>query len=326
MVMSHAGLPIELRAYISMFHMPLFFICSGYCFKDKYIGCFLEYVVKRIKGLYVPFVKWGILFLLLHNVFYKIGFYNSCYGFLGNVTHLYTWKEYIVHCIEVVLLVDSKEMLLGGYWFLHTMFFASFIAYCFFRYIEINMLSVGISLIISWLCLLFCFSIPYINIGYKEFLAATMILLGKEVKKYDIKQGWLFIVICFFIVLVASIIIPRTMASVGVISIIPYVLVSIIGSIMIFSISAKLTGKFKSIMIYIGNHTLALLTWHFLSFKLASMFIIYIEDRPAEQLAYFPVIPPIDCVDQLYSNWWVLYFLVGMLIPLTCCYVKERFV
>lgn len=29
MVMFHSGLPMELRAYISMFHMPLFFICSG---------------------------------------------------------------------------------------------------------------------------------------------------------------------------------------------------------------------------------------------------------------------------------------------------------
>lgn len=256
MVMSHSGLPMELRAYISMFHMPLFFICSGYCFNDKYVTCFSRYAIKRIKGLYIPFIKWGVLFLLLHNVFYNIGIYNSYYGFIGHVTHLYTWKEYFTYFIEIILLINTKEMLLGGYWFLHTMFFASFIAYMVFRYININMLGFVIVLIISLLCLHLNIVIPYMNVGYMEFLAAAMIVVGREIKNYDIQRSWLFTSICFFIVLIASIFIPRTMANVDVISIIPYVLISIIGFLMVFSVSAKFVGKFRSVMIYIGNHTL----------------------------------------------------------------------
>lgn len=93
---------------------------------------------------------------------------------------------------------------------------------------------------------------------------------------------------------------------------------------MVFSVSAKFVGKFRSVMIYIGNHTLPLLTWHFLSFKLVRLLIIWVENRPIEQLAYFSVIPPANCVDQLYSSWWALYFLIGVLIPLTFCYIKEK--
>ena len=70
-----------------------------------------------------------MLFLLLHNVFYNIGIYNSYYGFIGHVTHLYTWKEYFTYFLEIILLINTKEMLLVGHWFLHTMFFASFSAY-----------------------------------------------------------------------------------------------------------------------------------------------------------------------------------------------------
>ena len=116
----------------------------------------------------------------------------------------------------------------------------------------------------------------------------------------------------FFIVLIASIFIPRTMANVDVISIIPYVLISIIGFLMVFSVSAKFVGKFRAVMIYIGNHTLPLLTWHFLSFKLVRLLIIWVENRPIEQLAYFSVIPPANCADQLYS--------VGFIFSHRCAY------
>lgn len=35
MVMIHAGIPGD--TFVSMFHMPLFFVMSGFCFKDKYL-------------------------------------------------------------------------------------------------------------------------------------------------------------------------------------------------------------------------------------------------------------------------------------------------
>lgn len=38
MVLAHAGCPRFLGAYIAMFHMPLFFIMSGYCFKTAYLN------------------------------------------------------------------------------------------------------------------------------------------------------------------------------------------------------------------------------------------------------------------------------------------------
>ena len=35
MVAAHAGIPDVISRFIVMFHMPLFFFMSGYCFKDK---------------------------------------------------------------------------------------------------------------------------------------------------------------------------------------------------------------------------------------------------------------------------------------------------
>ena len=67
-------------AFINMFHMPLFFFVSGYCFKEKYLSDGRKYTVNKIKGLYVPFVKWSLLFLVLHNVFFYANIYSDVYG------------------------------------------------------------------------------------------------------------------------------------------------------------------------------------------------------------------------------------------------------
>lgn len=72
MVLVHARFSHYGDTYVNMFHMPLFFFMSGYCFKEAYLNDFKNYAIKRIKGSYLPFIKWGLLFLLLHNVFYNI--------------------------------------------------------------------------------------------------------------------------------------------------------------------------------------------------------------------------------------------------------------
>ena len=69
MVIGHSNCPQMLWDFIYMFHMPLFFIMAGYCFKDKYLQTPVDYVKKKLKGIYLPFIKWSLLMLVLHNIF-----------------------------------------------------------------------------------------------------------------------------------------------------------------------------------------------------------------------------------------------------------------
>lgn len=117
MVVCHAGLPSLGSHFVSMFHMPLFFFVSGYCFKDKYLVDNRRFVVNKVRGLYAPFVKWSLLFLVLHNVFFHLGIYNAEIGFRGEVSHLYTLKEYLFNVAKILLSMTETEQLLGGYWF-----------------------------------------------------------------------------------------------------------------------------------------------------------------------------------------------------------------
>lgn len=75
MVVAHAGIPHVGGAFISMFHMPLFFFVSGYCFKDKYLANPKRFAVNKVKGLYVPFVKWSLI------SFFRVGSLTFFSGF-----------------------------------------------------------------------------------------------------------------------------------------------------------------------------------------------------------------------------------------------------
>lgn len=52
-----------------MLVVPTFFFMSVYCFKDKYLDDALAFIKKRFTGIYWSYLKWPLLFLLLHNVF-----------------------------------------------------------------------------------------------------------------------------------------------------------------------------------------------------------------------------------------------------------------
>ena len=116
MVMGHAGCPEYLHDFIYLFHMPLFFFLSAYFFRDaKVVDSAGQYVVRKFKNLYCPYIKWSIIFLLLHNLFCRIGFYDNSLS----------WQELFVNVKCSVRGMWQGERMLGAYWFLISLFWES---------------------------------------------------------------------------------------------------------------------------------------------------------------------------------------------------------
>lgn len=116
MVMGHAGCPEYLHDFIYLFHMPLFFFLSAYFFRDaKVVDSAGQYVLRKFKNLYWPYIKWSIIFLLLHNLFFQIGFYDN------NLS----WQEVFVNVKRSVRGMWQGERMLGAYWFLISLFWES---------------------------------------------------------------------------------------------------------------------------------------------------------------------------------------------------------
>lgn len=89
----------------------------------------------------------------------------------------------------------------------------------------------------------------------------------------------------------------------------PYIVTGTIGTWMLYSLPwDRIKGKFAYVLQFIGNNTLTILTWHFLSFKFVSLLIIFIYGLPIERLAEFPVI-----TEYSVKGWWLAYILFAML-------------
>ncbi|HPH63801.1 MAG: acyltransferase family protein [Paludibacteraceae bacterium] len=107
--------------YIYSFHMPLFFFLSGYFFNLRYIDDKRTFVKKKIKGLWLPFVKWALLFTVLHNLLLALGMYGEWQGYMPERYNLRT----LIHKIILVFFLQGDDQLIGGFWFLPVLFFSA---------------------------------------------------------------------------------------------------------------------------------------------------------------------------------------------------------
>lgn len=60
------------RDFIYTYHMSLFFFVSGILYKEKYSFDFFCFLSRRMKTLWLPYIKYGILYIFLHNLFIYI--------------------------------------------------------------------------------------------------------------------------------------------------------------------------------------------------------------------------------------------------------------
>lgn len=190
MVVGHATFALSgyakyLNSFIYTFHMPLFFVLSGMCFNKIYFATPLVYIKKRWYRLYVPYIKYSILFLLLHNVFFNIGIYNSVHGYESTVFYEYSYHEIIDRMMCIVLFMVGEETPLVGLWFLKDLLLASAIFVLLYRFWKDNTLigNTLILLITSFLFLRFS-PLSQINVG-RMVLGLFYLYLGFNLKKVE---------------------------------------------------------------------------------------------------------------------------------------------
>lgn len=332
MVIGHTSPTPVLERWIYLFHLPCFFFVSGYLFKEKYLNAPTRLFVKqKIKGLYQVFVKWALIFLLLHNVFASLHFY----------THYYSLSEFTTQLIQI-LVMKTDENLIGGFWFFKELFLGSLLFYIIRklgnRYFEANRLQYGIAVTLVLVAIAFSYSILPFKVpllGSVAFLATAYFGVGYLYNK--IRYSWynsiLLIGITLLITLLSAIYLPQMgVALVKGTDIALYFFISLSGILFIFGVaqqllyyqsSASIPNGVQSILRaishfldYAGKNSLYVLLFHITSFKLVHLVVIWLYNKPLTELADCPVIS----VDSTYL--WVVYSMVGVGVPLAImkCY------
>ena len=320
MVLGHTHFSRYGNAWVSMVHMPLFFFFSGYCFKEKYIGHFLTFVQRRIKGIYWPSLKWGLLFLALHNIFFHLNLYAD------NTSYLYTGHDFLKKAFFIATTMTQYEELLGGYWFMRTLFWCTLLGYGVIRF---NFLSpifrLVILLVASVFILRFGLRIPYFDVGARELLACSFFMAGYVYQKsrYKFELFVWIIPIALFLVSLGTIYWQASMGwfqSMTWWKAIPWFFTALIGIFAIYAISVRINKhkKISKAFAFVGEHTLVILTWHLLCFKLVSCVIVSIYNVQVRHMADFPVIDGYSS-----KGWWIVYLLIGCGLPILLVLAKK---
>lgn len=75
----------------------------------------------------------------------------------------------------------------------------------------------------------------------------------------------------------------------------PYALCAFGGTIAVFNISKSYIQTYLSeLLVFIGNNTFVILTWHFLCFKFITLLRIVVSHEDVSKLGYSPIMPPVN--------------------------------
>ena len=326
---------------------------SGWFFDIQRTEFKLQFVIRKVRGLWLPYVKWMMVFILLHNVFCGLHCYGAFRG--GSIPGVHAVTEIVFNLIRA-LTFQGENQLLGGFWFIPVLFYAAILSlfaiwfvkricktvlsrYCL---LQANIVYIAVIIgfiIVAMLMLIVHKGIPMFilpNIGCKTMLACASFVSGALVKITK-RPTWIkplpFVIVVTLLLFVSS---NTRLASVSILKSpldAPYALfMGVLGGISWMIVSRWLfnaLNKFhlnclSSLILYIGRNTLVILALHFLCFKFINLFKVWWYVLDIEQVGSFPILVDGD-LSCNGIGWVLLYVLAGVMIPITLAYGKDVF-
>lgn len=328
MVIGHSGFFAEGRKFIYLFHMAAFFMVSGFLFTPKYTGLAKDlgsYLLKKVRGLWLPCFIWNAIYTLLNNTFIKWHIYSDVeLSLLGEYTveaHGKMSSSDILKNIVKGVVMSGKSEMGGAFWFLKTLFAVSVVFFIVDYVLHILFKKEAAKEIIHG-----CISLVFLLLGRTcsvleittmgipiVFSSYCLFYLGYIIKKYSLMKllnKWrAFVVSCIWLV-TATAFGPSVSVGNNDYWQMWYLLVcSLAGWIFCYYLADKIAvcKMFKFVEI-IGQHTLAIVILHFLCFKLVSLLQTLIGGYPMDCLSIFPSF-------NTNGIWWIAYVIVGIGLP-----------
>ena len=347
MVIAHAEAPGWLCKFIFEFHMPLFFITAGYFFSLKYLNDEATFVKKRVKGLYWPFVKWAVFFLIIHNWMFDLGVLNETYGNeMGGVTHPYTWHQIQQNLWNIVTAMGGYDQFLcGAFWFFRGLFVASILYLIIYKVLDSSLKSArwkkAIPYLICLVMLLLCAwkthqglkVITLVQGGYRDMMGCFFFGCGFIFRQYADRYRrsmsrhyaafWSSIVFAIVVFLFSKYLTANMNWRSTFVQFLSLPLPAILGFLMTYNLSCwldKHDNILKRFLVYTGDHTLYVFIFHIVSYKVVSLLKIWYYGLDPKQVGCHMVIHEHSQEDQ----FWILYTIAGVALPLIGIWLYEK--
>lgn len=322
MVFCHAGCCYGfglLHQCIYAFHMPLFVLMAGYCFKQEYCDRRLDFAKRRFKGLYLTFAKWTLIFLLMHNAACALLQGSAWAGVLKPEPWLGTIKE--------AFLLYPSSPLLGAYWFVRELFLASILFIVCIKGIRLHpwAWALGIeTLAVATFALGIDSSVthPYLTLTCTAYYCVGYAVTRERGGMPAWNSRWWVTVVLATAVVLESTQWPGAMNGPRSAAFMPlYFVCAVAGTLVTFNCSLAIGrhgAKWLSQgLCYIGDHTLSILTGHLLVMKLINVGLTLLMRLPAERINDYPYIK-----DLMWAR--PIYFISGVGVPLLLQWLWQR--
>ena len=341
MVIGHAEAPELITNFIYTFHMPLFFMAAGYFFSRRYLAQPWLFISKRIRGLYLPFLKWSLIFLILHNLWFHLGILNEEYGnWTGGVTHPYTLKSAMTRIVLILTSMSGyNEFMAGAFWFFRGLLVASIVFMLLYKLLDsrtrlhptaaVTLICIGM-LLFLWLRTSFAIKITTIpNGGWRECWGIFFFGAGVLFRTYKdyIRPHWA-ISLCYaaFLCYAATRHFSGMNNGCKLPDLITLPLTGLAGFLLVHHLSTLISNRdtlLRRWLVFIGDNTLYIFVFHIISFKAVSLLKIWWYDLPFGHIGCHMVIH--------YNHtdiFWVIYSIAGVSLPLlgltACRWLKHR--
>lgn len=330
-VLSQAGISGWPAQVLSMFHVPAFFLCAGYLFSTGYLTDERTFVVQRIKRLYLPFVRWSVVLLLLHNLLLACGLLSSHYGSVaGEVSHSYTLHETAQQLWSIVFNMSGYSPFLGEmFWVFRALLLSGIGFLIVFKLLRRSprfatdkqagwaLLVIGL-LLTTWKVADGIAVTGVAQGGYRELMGFTLMAAGFLLRQYRLDEvlTWRIAAPAAAVLIGASLWCPSSMVwnpSFSQFAALP--LPAVAGFVLLLYASVwidRILPRVKKSLVYVGERTLHVLAFHLLSFKVVSAIAVACLGLPWEAVGCHPVVH--ECMGQV--GWVLLYVLAGLSLPL----------
>lgn len=287
-----------LNDVVYSFHVPLFFILSGYFYKPSYARSQKDFFKKKLKMLFLYFLVPTLIFTLLTPIFFKMNWYLTSHTGLYETT---TMMELIQEYLLGLIYLKPLPLLVSHVWFIRNIVIVSlvynFINHFFKNNILKNQAVISLFFIfifyllksqdITSLWVNLFISYPLFYVGHLLRESKGVEILSKNTETFKKSIG---ILILFILGMVITYnIYPRNNVNLFYSTLESpfYMLLMSSFAFVVLFIFSKYNKSF--FLNYCGEHSIQLLIIHGVSFKLLTLILKYtINDEIPLQAFYVP--------------------------------------
>ena len=343
-VIAHSAAPAYLSNFAYMVGVPAFFVLSGYFFKQENLDNTSDFLIRRTKTLYLPFIKWGVFFLILHNLFFEVGFLSESYGNAqGGVTHPYNWTQAAQHLWSMVFNMSGYDpFMAGAFWFFRALFLANIAFIFLFKATRrLGKLKTSTLQVVSVIILAFLLALWQASMGlhitgvaqggYRELMGIVLLGIGFLLRRADETPDssiWhnpiIMLAASSVVLMILTFVYPISMAAKpGSVLSVPILTVAGTAAFIwlrgLSEFILQLPEKYTQWLQFTGENSLYIFVFHLLAFKVASMIKVGVYQLDWAMVGGHPVVQ-----HELGDGFWLLYIFVGVVLPILPVWIWRK--